>query len=492
MSNRIIPIRYGLMTGGEAHIFSIYDMPYKYSTLLQNCHVSQRGGIEKIPGYIKMNAASCGVNLTTGFEFKKTDGTRLILPSGGGKIFKLDEGAGTLTAIKESLDASAKVSFAATNNLCIMVNGVDTPMKYDGTTVSSLGGSPPATAFKAHVHKGRVWLLGRTNKMLATHSSLNNPEEYTGGTSGYIDFKYILKKGDELLDVATYVDLLVFYFRDHIVIYSGTTPSGTGADFQIVQVVEGCGIKETGAIRGYASDAAFIHDAGVKSLKQVVTTGALTIGEISEAIAPTIRSEIIANTGNVYAMAHYPSKSWIMCLINNKVWIYSYFWKAWGRMVGADVHGLFDTTQKEVFLCGSNYLYKYGAGYDFAGNDIDLIWESPHIAFNRRRGRTGYPKIGEVLMNPSLDTTINYYSKYDYEPVQPQYYGSFTSPSSYLFDDVTDVNAIDPFDYVAANTSKRFPLFGGGKTMQLVFYNNSQVGPIEINDLLVLAELGGY
>jgi len=185
-------LRLSDLTGGEASIFPVLAMNPKYSMRMQNCQISERGTIAKIPGYVKVNTTSCGVTLKKGFEFKKTDGTTVILSAGDGKIFS---GTGeSLTEVHTDLDGSAKVRFAAMNSQCIACNGVDAPLiSTDGTTWTALGGSPPATAFKPHVHKGRVWMLERTNKMLATHSSLNNPAEYTGGTSGYIDFKFVLK-----------------------------------------------------------------------------------------------------------------------------------------------------------------------------------------------------------------------------------------------------------------------------------------------------------
>ena len=184
MSRKMIPtIVLNDFRGGEASIFPLLGMKPKYSLKLQNCHISERGGISKINGDRKVNsAAESGITFKNGFKFVKTDGTVYYLVAGGGKIFRMDPTGNTLTEIHSGLDATARVRFSAMNDICIMTNGVDAPLKTsDASTVSALGGSPPTTSFKSHVHGGHVWHIERNNRMLATCSDLNDPETYTVG-----------------------------------------------------------------------------------------------------------------------------------------------------------------------------------------------------------------------------------------------------------------------------------------------------------------------
>lgn len=486
-----VPITLDNFTGGElATALPVTSLPPKFAVRLQNCHVSENGGIVNIPGYVKVNATQVGVTLTTGFEFKKNDGSTQILAAGGGSIYKL--AGGELVAIKTGLNASAKIYFASTGTLCIMCNGVDAPLKYDGTTVSALGGTPPATAFQPYVHKNRVWLLERANKMLATHSALNNAEDYTtANDAGYIDFKFVLSKGDELLDVRGYVDLLVFFFRNHIVIYSGTNPTA-GGNFTLVQKIEDTGIIATDALLSLETDLPFVSDGGVKVLRQVVTTGSMNIGNLSERINPTLQSEIKANTGNIYAAAHFKERAWFMFLVNNMVRIYSYAWKAWGRMVGADVHGMFMTAAGEVYLCGTGYLYKYGSGWTFADTKPTMIWETGWMPLTRG-GRNVYPKVAEIYNLPGAMAPVKMQAGYDLNMTGENDREFNTEPAASLMDtDVTDiwdnVFLMDHDRYVPM----RFPIFGGGKTAKCIFTASYDVGPLELNRINLSAVLGGY
>jgi len=481
-------IRLSDLTGGENSISPILNMNPKFSNLMQNCLVSERGTIAKIPGYVKVNTNSCGQTLTNGFEFRKIDGTVVILSSGGGKIFS---GVGaSLTEVHTGLDTSAKVRFAAMNNTCIACNGVNNPLvSSDGTTWTALSGSPPATAFKPHVHKGRVWMLERENKMLATHSSLNNPAEYTGGTSGYIDFKYVLKEGDELLDIFTYVDLLVFCFRNHIVIYSGTTPSGVGSDFAIVQLIEGAGVVGTDTIQNLGTDCAFLYDSGVKSLRQVVTTGNMNLDDISSNIDPTIRA-LISGAGS-FASAHYPRYGWYIIKIGSSIFIYDYIHKAWGRIVGSDIQGMFSKTDGTLYLTGTNFLYQYDSGFNFAGINPTMIWESAYLPLSRR-GEKAYPTMAEIVLYPHEPTALDFRYAYDVQGFTTTYQETIaTMPADfYYIDDVTDWNAIDPFDSIAYDPFK-IMLRGGGRTMQLRFENTSNK-LVEIADITILLNRGGF
>lgn len=475
-------------SGGEASKFPITAMPPKYSLLLQNFHVNERGSIAKIPGYERVNSISCGVALSSGFEFKRADGVSMILAAGEGRIFRLS--AGNLTEIRSGLNTGAKVYFAAMNNICIMCNGVDAPLRYDGTTVSALGGTPPATSFKPHVHRGRVWMLERTNKMLATHSSLSNPEDYTSaGNAGFIDFRHVLRKGDELLDIFTYVNMLVFLFRNHIAIYSGATPSGSNSDFRMEQLIEGAGVVATDTLQGLGTDCAFLYDSGVKSLRQVIATGSLNLHDLSEFINAILIKE--TKTAGIFSSAHYPKLGWYLIKIGATVFIYSYIQKAWSRMVGADVNGMFTTTDGKLYLCGNGFLYEYDRGWTFAGTNPISKWNHAWINL-AKAGNKVYPKTLEIAVQPHAETIMDFSYSYDLSLSTRLYHKDIPIKPRIItyMDGVLDFDAINPFDEIPFDYF-RIPLFGGGKVMQMNFINTSNQ-PVEINNILLQVVSGGF
>lgn len=472
-------------TGGEAHNFPYTAMPSKFSMLLQNCYISEKGTVKKVPGYAKVNTGgSAAVNLTSGFEYLQKDGTSIKLVAGGGSIFKIT--GTTLTAIKTGLDNGSRVNFSVMSDLCQFSNGVDAPLKYDGTTVAALGGTPPATAFKFHTHKNRSWAIERANKLLATHSDLNNVEAYTGGASGYIDFQYVLKRGDALIDLGTYVDLILYLFRNHLAIYSGMTPSGSSSDFALVQLIEGIGAVDTNASIGLGSDHLILHESGLKRLRQVVTTGNVNTGDVSEQIDPIIQASMAGGVSQNYCLAHVPLKKWLLMLIGNRVWVYAYQWKAWSRIETPDVNFIFTTRDGEIYLCGNNYVYKMDDALGtFDGANVEMKWQTAWLPISRD-GRYIYPKILEIsLRSDTKPVTLTITGNTESSVASP-----FTVTGT-LLSGVTDFDSLSPlsedvYDHV------RVPLFGRGRQMMLQISNTSNIAGLEICDLVIQATAGGF
>lgn len=501
-------VRLSDFRGGEASIFPQSAMPSKYSVLLQNCYINERGNIAKVPGYQKMNAEHCGAQLTSGFEFRKIDGTSMVLAAGGGKIFRLADG--NMQVVHEGLDAGARVSFVSINNICIMCNGINKPLQYDGVTVSELGTSTqyiddiadwdgianldaipaepkpiPQTAFKAHVHKGRTWWIERANKMLATHSELNNPNK----AEGYIDFKFVLKKGDELLDVFTYMDFLVFFFRSHIVAYAGNTPSGTDADFRLVQLIGGMGVVATGTVQELGTDCAFLSDTGIKSFSQIITTGNLNVNDVSKLISTTIMSEI--QFGGEYSSAHYPRLGWYLIRINSVLHVYSYVHKAWSRIVGADISGMFGTTEGNLYFTGNGYLYDYGTGSSFSDEPVSMAWKTAWLSFSKH-GAKMYPKVLGLAGMQHVDAEINLNYSYDMLISAAENSALIRlSAQSIIIDAITNWDAVMSIDDAFFSNDIRIPMFGGGRIMQLTFTNTSNK-PVELSDIYLQVTKGGF
>jgi hypothetical protein len=362
-------------------------------------------------------------------------------------------------------------------------------MKYTGSTVSALGGTPPGTAFKSHVHKNRVWMLARADKMIAYHSALNAAEDYTGTGAGYLDFKYVLKQGDELVDIITYIDLLVFIFKNHIAIYSGMTPSGTSSDFQLVQLIEGVGAVNTGVTVPIGTDLAILTPQGVVTLRQTVSTGSLNMGSLSKAIEPTIR--IALNTSGAICGAHYKKYGWLLFLIGTTIYGYSYIWKSWFRIVGADAGWLFNSSTGALYIAGDGDVYAYDSGWGFGAGNISMVWDTAWLRVARGEVEYAYPQVLEMLTRPKLDATIGLSVQYDLRYSMDENMTSFKLSSDLpAIDGLQDFDGIEEIDGVLPYELVRVPLFGRGRIMKLRFSNNSTVGPIELAGFSIISKLG--
>lgn len=485
-----IPITVADFSGGEADL-PFMKMPPKFSTRMVNVYPTAAKGVDFVPGFARVNTTPAGEAFTSGHVFIKKDGTKIILVAGGSTIYKV-VGA-TLVSIKTGLNASATVRFFTASNTCIMVNGVDAPMKYDGTTVTSLGGTPPATAFKGTYHKSRVWFIEHTDKMIASHSALLNLEDYTTAIdAGYLDFTKILKSGDELTDIESYMDLLIFYFKNHILVYSGSNPTSEG-DFQLYMQIEGAGAV-TDTVGSFGLDHLILSQIGVRSLRQLINSGTTAESLISKNIMQRMAgaySTVAAN--GPFGNAHFQRLGWWMLLIGDTLWCYAYNLGAWFRISGMEIYGIFsDSDGSNVYLCGRGLLYKFDQGWTFDGVPIAREWNPAWMHFFRN-GEKGYPKTLEIFAIPGAPVTINVGSRFDNNTGNADSFQSFTMPPApSLMDEwVPDIwdNCffMDPEEFLPTVV----PLFGGGVTTQLVFSSQDTDGPCEISGLKINVVPGG-
>lgn len=467
----------------------ITNMPANYSSLMQNCHITANGTVAKIPGYEKMHSTAAPVPLTNGYEFVKSDGTTEVVFSGGGKLFSFipDTGQAQPTEIYTGMDVSAKCWFATINDLLVIVNGVDAPLKYDGTTVATLLGTPPVGSH-VHTHYNRLWMTDVTNKMIVNYSALNDPENWTSpNNAGFIDLSFVLTRADEVLEINSYINHIVFFCRYHIIIYSGTNPTPEG-DFFLKQNIKNVGVITTGSTYEIGADLLFVTDTGVRTLSEATVTGSFEINTPSEEVSSAITSDIATAEGDVGIM-HYPPLDWIMVITGEKIWIYNYALKAWGISTGMDIStGVKYRANRLILLGDDGFAYEYGSGWSFGGQPVPVIWEGPFV-FPKPNGSV-QPTMAEIW-GYGYEIDINFRLRLDNSHVQNE--NRFTLrdyPSVNMDEDFQDswsnVLIMDSPDYDPI----RIPLFGSGRVLQWSLINTGTDGPIDFLQIVLQAKYG--
>jgi hypothetical protein len=67
------------------------------------------------------------------------------------------DGAASATLLASDFTAGGQYYFDQLNDLLAVMNGIDAPRKYDGTTLATMGGSPPHAPYGV-AHKNRFWM----------------------------------------------------------------------------------------------------------------------------------------------------------------------------------------------------------------------------------------------------------------------------------------------------------------------------------------------
>ncbi|MDI3298383.1 MAG: hypothetical protein QJR08_04345 [Bacillota bacterium] len=145
------------------------------------------------------------------------------------------DGAPAMTALSGvTWTSGGWFRFATLNDLLIIVNGIDAPAKYDGTTLALLGGSPPSGARYAAVHQNRLWLAGSvSNPSRVWFSDPLNPESWP--TLNFIDVSP--DDGDQITGIIPYSNTLVVFKQRSTWAITGDSVD----NFALVRVHEGIG-----------------------------------------------------------------------------------------------------------------------------------------------------------------------------------------------------------------------------------------------------------
>jgi len=388
--------------------------------------------------------------------------------------------------------------------ICLAVGAGNTPKKiYENganLNTATLGGSPPSGATAVHVYKNRAWMNDPTDPMIAVHSALADPEDWTTpGNAGYLDLSTVIKDQDTILGYATYVDLLVIFLKNHIAIYQGSDPAQYG-DFSLVQVIKGLGCVNIDTLQNLGDDLAFLHHDGIKTLRQVITTGSLNTKDISEEMDPEITAMLRDGVTN-FDSVHASDYGWYLVKTDAIVWCYHYARKTKPitRFVGMDCNAFFRANDGTVYMCGNGWLYKQFQNlvWSDAGNDITIKWAGAwhHLL---KPGRKVNLKTMEIVMwywgiNEGAVTDIDMYTTTDYLPYGLGEKTTFTvEPGPCLMDEpVFDLwENFFLMDH-AINQDLRLPLFGRGRVTQWAFENTSSKGPLEFNHFIPYFTAGG-
>jgi hypothetical protein len=342
---------------------------------------------------------------------------------------------------------------------------------------------------KSFPYKNRLWAVGQ-DRLTAYFSELLQPTNFTGTGSGYIDFRYVIPEGDVLLDICSTLNYIVFFFRNHIVVYAGTDPT-SGGDFTIYQNISGLGVIATDCVVPVGSDLMFLTPRGVKGLAQVINAGALNVNNVSSAIDADIISAIAANTSGVYASAHYQKYGLVLFLIGTTIFVYNYQQKAWSRIVipsandVSKVLSMFTAQDGSLYMGGYDYLFQFDpavATLNFNGQAPAYRWTGPMWKTTTAESMF----FSELLMRLASTAAVNLTVK-----VRAVGFDTGYEDQSAFNEQVIQIPAITTSDVVL--NFARIPLFGAGRYVQIDITespNYAANSDVEICSAEIHGELG--
>jgi hypothetical protein len=294
-----------------------------------NCVIDKYGRIGARKGWSKVNttAITSSPAVKTVFEFVKSDGN-VVFSCAGNKIYT---GTTTLTAAVDTtvVDAagtgttaytitddnwqiagmpynrsgntSAHAVFVQAGHPVLVYHKVGNAThnhtgSYGFQRLGDVGTLPtgysvstflPNCAITAY---GRMWTANITGDNQTVYfSDLQDPSNFTTGTSGYLDISTVIPTGDGIVALAAHNGFLIIMCNRTILVYANPKDPAT---MTLQDVIKGVGcIARDSVASVFGSDIMFLSETGVQSLGRLIQEKSMPLRDVSK----NVRDDLIAN-----------------------------------------------------------------------------------------------------------------------------------------------------------------------------------------------------
>jgi hypothetical protein len=153
-----------------------------------------------------------------------------------------------------------------------------------GYTVTSFTPNIALTAY------GRLWCADITGDNQTIYfSDLQNPTNFTTGTSGKLDISTVIPTGDGITALAAYNNFLIIFCHRSIIIYANPKDPAT---MTLQDILKGIGcIARDSVASVFGSDLMFLSETGVQSLGRLIQEKSMPLRDVSK----NVRDDLISN-----------------------------------------------------------------------------------------------------------------------------------------------------------------------------------------------------
>lgn len=373
-------------TKGWNSLDSIAAMDEKYAVILQNymptsSSVALRSGSSSwatgMTGDVETLAVYNGENVSK------------LFAGVDGKIYDVTA-TGAVGAAAVSGKGSNRwqhVNFATSGgNYLYMVNGVDSPLLYDGATwtvitgvsVPAITGVTTSDLDNIAVFQNKLWFVEKNSLKVWYLSSAS-----IGGAANLLDLSslfsrggYLMAMGDWTIDSGSGVDDLAVFITSEgqVAVYRGTDPSDATKWFLV-------GIYEIGSPIGkrclckFASDLLIINQDGLQLMSSALSSSRVSIqSSVTDKIQPSITAAINTYGSNFgWETTLFAAQDCIFMNIpvtnGSQQYLMNTKTKGWCNFTGWDA-SCFEVMNDELYFGTNNAVYKAFTGTSDNGNPI--------------------------------------------------------------------------------------------------------------------------
>lgn len=277
-----------------------YALKPDHLTLSTNLLRTASGGLVTRPGRRTLGSALAppvgDSQVRDLFELRRSNGTNHLLAHAGNTVYEWD--GSSWTSLGTLATANTRIHWCQYQDTAIGFDGTNTPIRYDGTTFTTLGGSPPTTAAICASFRNRVFAL--TGYTLSW-SALGNINDWTtANDAGSMPVPFI--RGGGGTGLFPFWDRLLIFGQTDVAQLVGSSP----AIWQVLPINTQYGHQGSpAAVIAAGNDVYFCSAKGIHSLSSTLArseTGDTAWDYESAPIEPTWLDLTPSNLANVVAV----------------------------------------------------------------------------------------------------------------------------------------------------------------------------------------------
>jgi hypothetical protein len=497
-----------------------------------NCVIDKYGRIGARKGWTKVNTTAITSNpaIKTIFEFVKSDGN-VVFSAAGNKIYT---GTTTLTAVVNGTVVDA----AGTGTTAITVtddNWQVAPMPYNhgGNTsahaIFAQGGHPLLVYHKvgnsSHNHTGsygfqrlgdvgtlpagysattftpncamtaygRLWVANITGDTQTIYfSDLQDPSNFTTGTSGYLDISTVIPTGDGIVALAAHNGFFIIFCKRSIIIYANPKDPAT---MTLQDVIKGVGcIARDSVVSVFGSDIMFLSETGVQSLGRLIQEKSMPLRDVSKNVRDDLISNVAVETLKDIKAVYYATDAFYLLTLPSTGFTYCFdtrgvlengaarttIWK------NINPRAFFVLENRDLYIGNSGYIGKY-TGYQ--DNETSYRWSyyTNYFDFDQPTTVKILKKLGMVVIGGgnqiiAVKWGFDYTNNYNSSVVT---LGSIT-----VAEYGTAEYGISEYSNGIALGTPKFNASGSGKVLQIGFESDINGSPLSIQKVDVAIKTG--
>lgn len=389
-----------------------------YADDIENFNVGPEG-IEKAKGFTsQLNSALAG-KIQGIFEFKG-----ITLVAADGKIYTVS--AGVATQVHSGANTSAYWISCEYGGSLILCNGVDAPVKWNGSTVATISMTDPDTIWNsakpimATEFRGRLFYIGdatNTDRVYTPASGTDNDFTVANGADAFDVSKGF---GGKVIGARAFSsDMLVIYKERCIRRLSGSTPFGSSGDpFAILPITDQVGCLAPRTIVVFDKEHFFLSQRGLMTLSATDRFGDVDVNFPSY-LTPTLIKEINFTSAVVYnANAEYiPLENRVYLFVptgsgttNTKGIVYDPTTRSTITRSGINASAIAEVNKRLWHGDYSGQVYAHNDVNNYDGSAYDACWKSKIVTHSGAGTYKRYKKLVLVAEGEGQSSFIVRYS----------------------------------------------------------------------------------